>query len=105
MPAKCWKLWGDSRSAGLLYIKRSPGPGRDFTFISLANSRLGCAALPVQIFVVFILALAALFLLSGLPALLPTLTGLPFLAGLAWLVALLSRLSTLLSVLFHIVCH
>jgi hypothetical protein len=85
--------------------KTKSRPQAGTSLFSLANYPLGGAALPVQIFVVLILALAALFLLSGLPALLPTLTWLSFLAGLAWLVALLSRLSTLLSVLFHIVCH
>jgi hypothetical protein len=69
--------------------------------------------LTVQVFVVvFVLARATLFLLSGLAALLAALTFLAILAGLSGLVAVLSRLSTLLTrlatllfIFFHIVCH
>ena len=78
-------------------------PGLATSSLSYAN--LGCAALPILSFVFFFLTLPAFFLLSGLPVLL---TGLAFLAMLSGLVARLSavaRLATLLSILFHIVCH
>ena len=54
--------------------------------------------MPVKIFVVFFILALAFFLLSGLVALLTTLTGLAVLARL-------SGLSALLFVFFHIVCH
>jgi hypothetical protein len=75
------------------------------------NSRqLRRATLPILIFVLFffILSLPAFFLLSGLVVLLTALARLVFLAVMSGLIARLSTLvmlATLLSVLFHIVCH
>ena len=74
-------------------------------------SELRGAALTVQILVVFLI-LAAFFLLvllAGLPALLDALTGLALLTLLTGLGTMLAGLpallSTLLAILFHIVCH
>ena len=70
--------------------------------------KLRRATLLVQVLVlVFILALTTLFL-SGLSALLITLTGLAFLAllsGLITLTRLPALLTVLLAVFLHIVCH
>jgi hypothetical protein len=90
--------------------KEVPAAGRDFKASQRNSRRLRRATLPILSFVLlfFILSLAALFWLSGLPVLLTGLPMLVFLTMLSGLVARLSALtglSTLLSVLFHFVCH
>jgi hypothetical protein len=82
--------------------------GRDLR-VSWREERLGSATLTVAVLVVFLveLALATLLLLTGL-----LLTGLLLTGLLAAVLALsrlsrllLSRLTTRLTLLFHIVCH
>jgi hypothetical protein len=81
--------------------------GRSFQFKLLALDLRG-AALTVLILAVFVvtLVLAPLFRLCGLPTVLAALPSLAArLTGLVARLPALSRLVTLLSVLFHIVCH
>jgi hypothetical protein len=92
-----------------LHKKKSRPSSRDS--FQIYRIQLGSAAL-ADVIVLFVLALAALFLLvllAGLLATLLALTGLAaLLSRLTRLSTLLSRLSTLttlLSVLLHIVCH
>jgi hypothetical protein len=74
---------------------------RDFFALErCCRAELGSAALAVQVLVI-------LFVLSALllSALLAGLSGLALLTLLSGLVALLIRLSTLLAIAIHIVCH
>lgn len=91
---------------GRLQNKVPERAGTLLTFIG--PTKLRCTTLTVQVFVFFVLSLSALFLLTGLSALLSTLTrlaGLTLLTGLSAALAGLSALLSLLAILFHIVCH
>src|ERR1017187_2155709 len=107
------------RGRRIVAEKEIPARGPGFLPSNCCLPVLGGAALTVRGFVFFfVLALAALLLLPGLvllillpglTAVLAALSGLVLLCGLvAWLsrlTALLARLSTLLFVFLHIVCH
>jgi hypothetical protein len=78
------------------------------SYFFLVQVQLGCTSLAIPTLVlVFFRALPAL-LLGGLPALLPARLTLSMLTGLAAMLTRLSALtclSTLLTVLLHVVCH